>query len=216
MIRTDELSLLASLVEREDWEAVRSFSQRMINLQSSGLLNKYNAAVDRIITEFEKLTRLAAIDPGYPQSKIDEIRAQVARYVKSLGVATLIDDIRESLRLKPRSINYYLVTHKGNKECRWGMLLSWRNEQLHNAAKAEESRTAPEIAANLGIPVNAFHGYSNFQNTNSLDRLWIRSAAADYKRLIKTGKTLEANRLAKKLQGFGISPAELLKPITKD
>ena len=216
MIRTDELSLLASLVEREDWEAVRSFSQRMINLQSSGLLKKYNAAVDRIIKEFEKLTCLAAIDPAYPPVKSDEIRAQVARYVRSLGVATLIDDIRESLRLKPRTLNYYLVTAKGAKESRWGLLLSIHSQQTHQLRKAEESRTAPDIARQLGIPANAFLGRDNQNNTNPLDRLWIRSAAADYKRLVKCGDTIAANRLARKLQGFGIDPAELLKPTTKD
>ena len=78
---------------------------------------------------------------------------QIAKYVDRLGVASLIDDMREAKKKNPniQSILYFI--YSADHVCRWEMLLLKRLEAKYQQEKKEENDTYAAIARVLGEAV---------------------------------------------------------------
>lgn len=125
-------------IKRGEWGAVKLYAQQQWNRDGWVCLKRNKNAVDRILKVFGELK-------GIPDYGTDiEIKKKIAIYVQHLGVARLIDDMRDALKVNPqiRTIKYFLQTGGGAHECRWGNLYYQRQNEIYEKEKAEYRKDA--------------------------------------------------------------------------
>ena len=117
-MKKDQLpSFIIHWYTKKRWTWLALYFKRRANRYARFYLKKNRKAVDRIKDEFMQLT-------GMPPYANQDYRAeywdeQIAKYVDSLGVKSLIDDMREAVSKyrNIRSILYFL--HTDGKASRW-------------------------------------------------------------------------------------------------
>lgn len=134
-------------IRRNEWGAVRNYAQRRWNADGFAALKANWNAVERILNEFSNLVQ-NSVPVNFEQKK------RIAIYTKHIGVALLIDDMREAVSKNPRirSINYFLNDHDG-QTARWGMLYFRVIEDNHNRLKNESRNLDERLAAATGFAV---------------------------------------------------------------
>lgn len=120
-------------IRRKEWGTVKYYAQQQWNKDGYVALRKNQNAVNRILKVFGELK-------GIPDYGTDlEVKKKIAIYVQHLGVARLIDDIKDALKANPhiRTIKYFLQTGAGARECRWGNLYFQRQREIYEKEKEE-------------------------------------------------------------------------------
>jgi len=120
-------------IKRGEWGAVKLYAQQQWNQDGWVCLKKNKNAVDRMLKVFGELKNI----PDYNTDM--ETRKKIAIYVQHLGVARLIGDMQDAIKVNHqiRTIKYFLQTGGGTNECRWGNLYYQRQNEIYEAEKAE-------------------------------------------------------------------------------
>jgi len=133
-------------IRRNEWGAVRNYAQRRWNTDGYKAFKAYQNGVERIVKEFSTLVK-NPIPVNFEQKK------RLALYVKNIGVAPLIDDMRFAVakNSRIRSINYFLKDHEDGQTSRWGMLYFNHIEKEHNQKKVELKKIDERLAQYTGF-----------------------------------------------------------------
>lgn len=200
-----EISYLTWLIAENDWDGVVNFGQAMMSRNGSALRRKYKRAVERIEAHFKDCFNLPAWKPGLHAFRLEERRDRIAWYVHQFGSAgPLIDDLNNarSQRLRPKTLNYFLVSDGGRKNCRWSMLLTdkrraeWQKVKAEEIAWGEKMRDAHSPLAQRG-------GIQGGDPQLSIQtQLILRSARSDFNAAIKNNRLKQAADLRAKIQSL--------------
>lgn len=112
--------------------------------------HQYLNAIGRIEAVFSKTYRCDPWPKEWPLHVVHQWENEVGYHVHRLGVATLIDDLRQarSAGLKPRTLIYFLRSHdehRREQSSRWEMLLVARMEEEWQEAKRQEAEAAKDL-----------------------------------------------------------------------
>lgn len=139
-----ELGIPAEIIEsirRKEYGNVVRYFQDLRNEDGYAALKQYEPAVNRIVQVF-------VLGKNYPDNWTVSIetRKEIAKYVKRLGAAILINDIRKALSDYPqiRSLNYFLKSIDG-KASRWAMLYIEERDKAYQKRKEFEMTADAEI-----------------------------------------------------------------------
>lgn len=120
--------------------------------------HQYLNAIARIEGVFREIYRRVPWPKDWPLHVVHQWENEVGYHVHRLGVAALIDDLRQasSAGLKPRTLIYFLRSHDEHRQeqsSRWEMLLVARMEAEWQESKSQEAEAAKEAARRLGVKV---------------------------------------------------------------
>lgn len=138
-------------IRRGEWGAVKHYAQQQWNRDGWVCLRRNQNAVNRILKEFGERKGI----PKYTADK--DTQKRIAIYVQRLGVARLIDDIRDALKTNPRirTIQYFMQPAAGAGASRWGNLYRKRQEEIYAQEKEDYRRDGVFFRENvINEPVN--------------------------------------------------------------
>ncbi len=117
--------------------------------------HQYLNAIARIEARFQEIFGDAPWPEDIHHSYLFQCQNEIGYYCSRLGVATLIDDLREAaFRYKPQSLLYFIRSHdehRREQSSRWEMLLYARMEEEWQETKRQEAEEANKATQNLGM-----------------------------------------------------------------
>jgi len=125
-------------IRRKEWGAVVGYFKYRWNQDGYAALQRNQGAVERVVKYFQGLKKYHVLNVSF------ETKKTIAMYIERLGVAPLLDDIKQALAANPRikTLNYFIVTEKGAKTPRWGMLYFDKiNKEWEERKEAEKLET---------------------------------------------------------------------------
>lgn len=141
-------SIISRLYGDGNWPMLIYYFRGRWNEQSWLYLKRNGNAVKRIKQEFTNITGFPAYQPATNAMHWDK---EIAKYAERLGVALLINDMRQAAdKYKPKSIIYFL---HATGACRWEMLLMEHIQQEIRERKSAENSDYEEMAKLFQLPV---------------------------------------------------------------
>jgi hypothetical protein len=136
------INIVVKLIEEKRYAELVYISRRLWSEQSWYYLKRNQKAVQRIKQAFKEITgRVAYAASSKPDTK-EWVNRQIAKYIQELGVAVLIDDIRDKhreTRGNVGSIMYFIWNKEG--ACRWENMLM---KKIHRQLEEEKNKYSEE------------------------------------------------------------------------
>jgi len=137
--------LVIDNIRQKNWGLVVGYFKKRWNEDGYRALKQNQNAVERIIKYFQGFKKC-------PNMEVDfETRKTIALYIERLGVGALLDDIKAALAANPKikTLNYFIISQKGKKTPRWGMLYFDKLNQDWETRKMSEL-AAPDLGCVIG------------------------------------------------------------------